>query len=135
MAKIQGVNVLLELSADGVTYKSVICESGHTINRERATNTVETKCYGGTSSVSIGALSGSVDYTGIFDTAPSGTQLSGNEIFAYQEAGTYLYWRATTTGYTRKGQGYITSISEDAPVDNLLAIEFTIQIDGSVTTV
>jgi len=82
MAKIQGVNVLLELSADGVTYKSVVCESGHTLNRERATNTVETKCYGGTSAVSIGALSGSIDYTGIFETAPTSTQLSGNDIFA-----------------------------------------------------
>lgn len=135
MSKIQGVAVLLELSADGVTYKSVICESGHTLNRERATNTVETKCYSGTSSVSIGALSGSIDFTGIFETAPTSSQLSGNEIFAYQEAGTYLYWRMTTTGYTRKGNGYVTSISEDAPVDNLLAMEFTIQIDGSVTTV
>ena len=135
MSKIQGSAVLLELSADGVTYKSVVCENGHTLNRSRSTNEVQTKCYGGTTSVSPGALSGTLDFTGIFETAPTASQMSGNDIFSYMENGTYLYFRLTTTGYTRKGNGYITDVSEDAPVDNLLAMEFTLTIDGPVTTV
>ena len=135
MSRIQGVNLVLELSTDGITYKGFVCEVGHTLNRTRSTNQVDTKCYGGTSYTSLGTMSGTIDLTGVLETAPDATQVSGNEMFGYSENGTLLYWRLSTTGYLRKGQGYIVDYSEDAQSDGLVTSDFTLQIDGPVTTV
>lgn len=136
MATIQAKDAVLELSTDGVSYKSVVCEIGHTYNRERSTNSVETKCYGGVALVSIGAMSGSIDFTGAFETAPSGTQVSANEINDYVEDGTYLYFRLSVNSGAdryRQGRGYITTLSEDAQTGDILQYSFTLTIDGAVT--
>ena len=139
MATIQAVDTVLQLSTDGVTYKSVVCEIGHTYNRERSTNSVETKCYGGVALVSIGAKSGNIDFTGAFETQPSATQVSANDIMGYFEDGDYLYWKSESpTGGAsryRQGRGYITSLNEDAQVGDIIQFSFTLTIDGDVDTV
>lgn len=137
MSQIQGKDSILELSTDGITYKAVVCETSHTLNRERSTNSVETKCYGGIALVSVGALSGSIDFEGVFETAPSGTQVSSNEIFSYIENATYLYWReqnptGTGTYRYRQGRGYITNQGEVSNIGDLLTFSFTLTIDGQI---
>ena len=139
MATIQAKDAVLQLSTDGVTYKSVVCEIGHTYNRSRSTNSVETKCYGGVALVSIGALSGSIDFQGAFETQPSSTQVSANDINTYFENGTYMYWKLEVpTGGAdryRQGRGYITDLSEDAQIGDILQFSFTVTIDGDVDIV
>ena len=136
MSTIQAKDALLKLSTNGVTYDAVVCEIGHTYNRSRSTNSVETKCYGGVALVSIGALSGSIDFSGAFETQPSTGQVSANTIMGYFEAGTYLYWKLEVpTGGAdryRQGRGYITDLSEDAQVGDILQFSFTLTIDGDV---
>lgn len=138
MATIQAKDAVLELSEDGVTWKTVVCEIGHTYNRERSTNSVETKCYGGVALVSVGASSGSIDFTGAFETSPSPTQVSANEINEYFEDATYLHFRLLVNGGTdrkRQGRAYITTLSEDAQTGDILQYSFTLTIDGDVTIV
>ena len=136
MARISAKDTVLQLSADGVTYKTVVCEIGHTFNRERSTNSVETKCYGGVAYVSVGAISGSIDFTGLFETQPSATQVSADDILGFIENGTYLYWKITA-GLSgderyRQGNGYVTSDSEDAQIGDNVGFNFTLIIDGAV---
>lgn len=140
MSQIQGKDSILQLSTDGITYKAVVCETSHTFNRERSTNSVETKCYGGIALVSVGALSGSIDFEGVFETAPSGTQVSANEVFGYIENASYLYWKMedpTGTGAYRyrQGRGYITTHSEVSAIGDLLTFSFTLTIDGQVDSI
>ena len=136
MATIQAKDAVLQLSTDGTTYKNVVCEVGHTYNRSRSTNSVETKCYGGVALVSIGAKSGSIDFQGASETQPSATQVSANDINNYYENGTYLYWKLEVpTGGAdryRQGRGYITDLSEDAQIGDILQFSFTLTIDGDV---
>lgn len=132
MARIQGKDVILKLSLDGVTYKEIVCETEHSYNRSRSTNQVETKCYGGVAFTSLGAKSGSTDYTGLFETQPSTTQVSGTEINTYFEDGTYLYWKEDTPGRYRQGRGYITDLSESASVGDAVQFSFTLMHDGDV---
>lgn len=139
MSKIQAVDAILQLGVDGVTYKAVVCEQGHTYNRERSTNSIETKCYGGVASVSIGAKSGTIDFTGAFETQPSTEQVSANDIMGYFENATYIYWLIESpTGVGneryRQGRGYITSLSEDSQIGEVVIYNFTLTIDGDVTT-
>lgn len=136
MARIQAKDAVLQLSTDGSTYKSVVCEIGHTLNRERSTNSVETKCYGGVAYVSVGALSGSIDFTGLFETQPSASQVSADDILGYIENGTYLYWKLSS-GLSgderyRQGNGYVTSDSEDAQIGDNVGFNFTLTIDGAI---
>lgn len=136
MATIQAKDAILKLSTDGTTYKEVVCEIGNTYNRERSTNSVETKCYGGVARVSVGAKSGTIDFTGLFETQPSSTQISAEEVQDYFENATYVYFKLETPSggadRYRQGRGYITSTTEDAQIGENVTIDFTLVIDGDV---
>lgn len=135
MGRINAKDTVLELSVDGITYKTVVCEIGHDYNRERSNQSTETKCYGGVAFVSIGAKSGTIDFTGLFETAPSGTQVSANEINEYYEDGTYLYFRLQVVGQRyRQGRAYVSTLKESAQVPDFLQFSFTLLIDGDVNT-
>lgn len=136
MSLIQAKDVILQLSTDGTTYKPCICEIDHTYNREKSVNTVETKCYGGTSYVSLGAKSGTIEFTGAFETQPGTANVSANELNGYFEDDTYLYWKIEypTGGASmyRQGRGYVTALSEPSAIGDLQQYTFTLTIDGDV---
>lgn len=136
MASIKGKEVVLQLSQNGSTWKQIVCEVGHSLNLSRSTNSVETKCYGGTVSTSVGALSGTIDFTGIFETQPSATDLSGDDILGYLSNANLLFWRemhgVAGDELYRSGRGYVTSYTEDKQVADSVTCDFTLTIDGAV---
>lgn len=138
MSTIQGKDAILKISADGTTYKEIVCEVSHAFKRSRSTNSIETKCYGGVAYISVGALSGSIDFTGVFETQPGTTQVGANDMLDYLENATYLYFKleVPTGGADRYRQGrcYVTSFDEDAKVGDVMQFNFTLTIDGAVGT-
>lgn len=136
MGQVQAKDVVLQLSEDGVTYKPVVCEIDHTYNREKSVNTVETKCYGGTTYVSLGAKSGTIEFTGAFETLPGTGNVSANDINSYFENDTYLYFKieypSGGASMYRQGRGYITSLSEPSAIGDLQQFTFTLTQDGVI---
>lgn len=137
MAKIQGNDVMLLLSSDGVYYKTLICEIGHTLNKTRDTQSTATKCDGGTPATSIGAKSFTVDFTAATDDNPSGSQCSFKDVDDWYEGGNLLYWKITYESGAdiyQQGRGYITSLSIDSQVGGIHQFNGTLTGDGAIDT-
>jgi hypothetical protein len=137
MAKIQGNDVILQLSADGLYYLTLICEIGHTLNKTRDTQSTATKCDGGTPAVSIGAKTATIDFTAASDTEPSASQCSFEDVDGWYEAGTYLYWKIQYddgTDVYQQGRGYLTSMNSDSQVGGIHQFTGTLTVDGAVDT-
>lgn len=136
MSKINGIDVVLKVSTDGVTYKSFICEISSGMDLTRNSNSVETKCDDGVSFVTLGALTGTIPFSGVFESTVSATQVSANEMLGYFNNKTYLYWKLENpTGGAilyRSGNGYVTSFSESYNVGELVQCEGEIAIDGAI---
>ena len=137
MAKIQGNDVILQLSSDGLYYKTLICEIGHTLNKTRDTQATATKCDGGTPATSIGSKSYTIDFTAASDTAPTGSQCSFADVDGYYENGTYLYWKIQYddgSDLYQQGRGYVTSLNIDSQVGGIHQFTGTISGDGAIDT-
>lgn len=137
MAKIQGNDVILQLSSDGLYYKTLICEIGHTLNKTRDTQATATKCDGGTPATSIGAKTFTIDFTAATDDAPTANQCSTKDVDDWYEAGTYMYWKiqyGDGTDIYQQGRGYITSLSIDSQVGGIHQVTGTITGDGAIDT-
>jgi hypothetical protein len=137
MAKVQGNDVILQLSEDGIYYKTLICEIGHTLNKTRDTQATATKCDGGTPAVSIGAKTVTIDFTAATDTAPTGSQCSFKDVDDWYEAGTLIYWKQqydAGADIYQQGRGYITSVNSDSQVGGIHQFTGTINVDGAVDT-
>jgi hypothetical protein len=138
MSKINGIDVVLKLSTDGITYKSLVCEINNGLDLTRNSNQVETKCDDGVAYTTLGALTGSISFTAVAETSPSVTQVSINEVMGYIKNKTYLYWKIEHPSggalIYRQGNGYITSYNEGYNVGELVQFEGELSIDGAIDT-
>lgn len=136
MSKINGIDVVLKVSTDNITFKSFICEISSSLDLSRNSNQVETKCDSGVAYTTLGALTGSIPFSGVFETYPSASQVSANEMIGYLINKTYLYWKLENPSggalMYRQGAGYVTSFSETYNVGELVQCEGEISIDGTV---
>lgn len=136
MSKINGIDVVLKLSTDGVTYKSLVCEISNGLDLTRNSNQVETKCDDGVAYVTLGALTGTIPFTAVAETTPSATQVSINEMLGYIKNKTYLYWKIEHPSggalLYRQGNGYVISYNENYSVGELVQFEGEISIDGAI---
>lgn len=135
MAKIQANDMSVQMSSDGVTYKTLVCEIGHTLNKTRDTQSTPTKCDGGTPAVSIGAKTAALEFTAAVETAPAAGQCSFTDVDGWYEAGTYMYWKIVSgTNIYQQGRGYLTALSIDAQVGGIIQVTGTLQVDGAIDT-
>lgn len=133
MAKIQGVNVVVQVSTNDVTYYNMICEINNQVGLTRSTNSVRTKCDGGTSARTLGAYEWQVSGTAVADNAPTGSQISYKSLLSHFIAGTLLYIKVGSpmsgssagSDYNHKGQAYLTSLNLTNEVDGVSQFDFT----------
>jgi predicted secreted protein len=80
-----------------------------------------------------GAQTGSIDFSGVLETSGSLT-FDGLRVLA--RAGTLIDWKVSSTegGDTYSGEGYISSLSEEASVESFVTFSGSIQISGDITT-
>jgi hypothetical protein len=139
--KIQGVNVVVGVSTDGTTFLSMICEINNSVGLTRSTNSVRTKCDGGTSARTLGAYEWEISGTAVADNAPTGSQLSYKSLLTHFIAGTLLYVRVQSPGsgssagsdYYHKGQAYLTALNLTNEVDGVSQFDFTFSGTDSIT--
>lgn len=137
---IQSVNVVVKVSTDGTNYFDMICEISHRIPLSRSTNSVRTKCDGGTTAKSLGAYDWSISGSAVADNAPSGSQISYKSLLAHFIAGTYLYLKVVSPGsgssagsdYSHKGRGYLVNLELTNEVDGVSQFDFTFAGDGAL---
>lgn len=136
--EIQGDVVGLFLSTNLVTpaWKEVVCAENTGLDATRDVNTKRVKC---------GVIKGfgppaySISGSGAFNSAPSGTQVSSNEILGYMDAETPVLVKIAhiTSGSIiyREGQGQITKLTEGFNSGDVVVFDFTVDISGGLTLV
>ena len=135
MAKVQGKDDILEVSSDsGVTWKTIICETSHSFQFTRNSSRVATKCDSGTSSVILGSYEWSFQSSFVVETAPSGTQISYEDLLGFAQAGTALQIRnqngASGANWYTAGTVYITDLTKTAEEAGLVSVDVTLAGDG-----
>jgi predicted secreted protein len=137
MSKINGKDIVLKLSTDGITYKSLICEISNDLSLDTQTTDVLTKC-SDLAYVSVGATSGEITFDAVADSDVTGSQVSINQIISWMVAKTTLYFKIEyPTGgaqLSRTGQGIITKYKENHTVQDLVQFSGTLKINGSLVT-
>lgn len=134
MAAIQANEVSVQLSIDGgTTQKTLICETRSGVSMTRDTTSTQTKCNSGVAVVGIGALSWSFDFDAVVDTAPSGSQVTYNDMLGWINAGTAITATIEFTGeFFHQGLVYVTDLSLDASVGETVKFSGTLSGSGAL---
>lgn len=125
---VQSNQVPLAISADGITYKNVVCKRAWNFNMTTAVNSEETDC--GVAK-GLGAVDWTMDFEGVLNTTPnSPTEASLVDVLNYSLNQTELYIKTQTGNGTGSqmyiaGRGYITDVATQNSVGNLQAFTFT----------
>lgn len=132
---IQATQVVMYISTNTVTpdYKAVVCSINNGLKGTREVTTTSTKC--GTAKAG-GSPAYTIDGSLAANTAPSGTEMSHNELIALFESGAQFLWKlahiSTPANYYRQGAGFFSAYNETAnDKENVLA-DFTIEVEGGV---
>jgi len=111
MAAIASINAPLELSTDGVSYKTLVCLTSTGTNMTRDVTSTETFCG---ISVSLGNLQVTVPFAAICETAPTASQVTYKDMLGWMSGGTLLYWRiyngTSGSNFFTAGTAYVTSL-------------------------
>lgn len=125
---IQSNQVPLQLSTDGVTYKSVVCKKSWNFNGTTPVNAEETDC--GVEK-GLGAVDWTMDFEGVLNTTPNtGTEMSAAAVTSLWVNQTLTYIKTQTGDCVTpnmyiQGSGYITDFKVTNSVGNLIAFSFT----------
>lgn len=142
MAKIDGKDVITEISVDGTTWKTLICETegGFDFSRE-FTEAPRTKC----DTAETGKVKTPAGYTwnmtfdAIADNAPTSGQVSYADIQGYAVAGTLLHVRqqnaASDAEVYQEGTAYIESLSSAHPVEDKVTFSGSFAGTGDIDIV
>ena len=136
MASIQGKDVVVELSTNNSTWFSLVCEISNSLPITRETNSLSTKCNAGTTTRSLGAYSWEVSAEAVAETAPSGTQVSYEQLLAWHIAGTTLYVRVSHNNgasFYHNGQCFITNLELTNEVNGVSQFSITLSGSGALT--
>lgn len=132
MAAIDAINAPLELSTDGITYKTLVCLTSTGTNMSRDVTRTETFCG---ISVSLGNLQVTVPFAAICETAPTVSQVTYKEMLGWMAGGTLLYWRifngTSGSNFFTAGTAFVTSL--DLTGDAGTTLTFSGQLDMTGT--
>lgn len=100
------------------------------ISLDADTIDVSTKDSSGYQEVIQGQKSGTIDFEGLVDIAGNTT---GGAIYTYWTAGTSVSWTFSDGTKTLSGNGVVTNLSIDAPMEDVATYSGSIQISGAVS--
>ena len=136
MADIQSTLVPLELSEDGVTWKTLVCLEGYNIPVETATTESETFCG---KSVGLGAKTFNPTGNAVCKADPSTSQVTYKEMLAWQMANTEIYFRSAYPGggsvgapIALYGRCYVTQTELIFATNEVVKFSFTMLGTGTL---
>lgn len=134
VTKLDSNDIAVMISTDLVTpaYKEAVCGTDITLDGSVDINVVNTKC---AKLKSISEPDYTISFGGVANTTPTTlSELSAQELALIFDAGdpvlVKLVHRTDPTKYYRQGQAYITSYTEDAPLDGVLSFDIEMGVDG-----
>lgn len=135
--KAQGLNLIIEIDENNTgDWKVAVCETSSGFSGTRNTNTVNTKCEGGSPAVGLGSKEWSFSGSGAaaLDPDPE-TQFSYQELLRIWDEGKRVKVRRveSTTGLiSMQGYAYITDISDSAETESVVTFDYTLTGDGAL---
>jgi hypothetical protein len=138
-----GSIVTLQISTDttGATgLKTITCEESSDFNLSANVNTTKTKC-GSFAAVDI--PEGTINFSGVVNGAPGGSELSFNDLAGYTNNKTKLYAKyqnaisgsvAVGTAVFATGVGYFSSVQVTAAEGDLIKFTATFTFSGTIDT-
>lgn len=133
MAELQGKDVTIQVSTDsGTTYKTLICLETLTVDMSSDVNERTTRC--GTK-VGVSEPKATMTGTFVWDDAPSTAQVSGADMLTWKNNNTQVLVKAVHTTPSKlyiQASSYLTSLSLDAPSDDVLSGNFTFNLTGTI---
>lgn len=117
MAKITAEGGLYLSTDGGTTYKLAVCLTSYEFNRKVDTIDTSSFCDDGTASFEAGRLSWTVSFDGLAEGAPSGTQMSFNQLDDALKAKTIFTMKIADDPTTPvlidyRGSALLTSLTE-----------------------
>ena len=135
MGQILGKDVTMGLRENGTTgsYLSLICETNNAMDASANVTTTVTKC-GTIQSVAPPVYNFSVD--GITETAPSGSQVSYEQLLSWFNGNTLLdFKRENPSGganFYQQGTCYISALSDALPAEGEMTFSVTFAVTGNL---
>lgn len=130
--EIQGSKLLREFSFDNrVTWKTLVCEQGGTVNSDLPTSLEDTKCG---PIPSLGTVTWTMDGDAVGNFAPTASECSLTDVMAALANKTKLDARVQSpphdavligAEYFRQGEGYFTSAKEDMGNGSVVKFSWT----------
>lgn len=137
MARINGTDLIISIAQDGYTEQPLAHTTSATLNLEMATIDVSSKDSSGNQEVIGGQKTASLDFEGLTDFGSSGYgvddlfSLLNNRYKVDWTMGTASAGSPTAPKWT--GEGIITSLTINAPMEDAVTYSGTITVTGGVT--
>jgi hypothetical protein len=140
---IQGSSVVLELSSDGVTYVTLVCEEDSQIDLSNDVTSTKTKC---STFKGISAVDATISGNAVCNAVPTASEVSYNDVQTWQKQKTQKYFRyrnaaqgTITAGeaFSHTGVGYFTQSTLTASGDEVVKFSYTFSVtdlDGDVSS-
>lgn len=133
---VQSSGVVLQLSVDQVTWKTLVCLDGYSIESTTQTTTTDTFCG---RFIGLGPVASQITGTGVCESTPLTTQCTQSDLRGWLASQVTVFVRANyPTGSSIGGQisnnasGFVTAVGEQMAVNNLVKFTFTILINGTL---
>lgn len=135
---VQGAAALFEISVDGETFETLVCEIDVSLEGTVDVTEEKTKCgnFKGVEDPSY-SLSGNA----VTNISPDSGEASYKTVQAFFNGKTKLYWRLQSPaigsflvgeGFYHAGQGYFTNLSLSASNGELIKFSYTFTVDGNI---
>lgn len=140
---IQGSAVVLEVSDDGVSFKTLVCEEDSQIDLSNDVTTTKTKC---STFKGISQVDATISGNAVCNADPTAEEVSYNDVQTWQLQKTQKYFRyrnaaqgsfAAGQAFSFTGVGYFTQSTLTAPGDDVVKFSFTFSVtdlDGDVSS-
>lgn len=134
---IQGSAVPFAISTDaGTTYKTVVCNKAWGLTVDTTVNEDESDCG---RHVGLGTVKGSFSIEGLYNTTPTITEISGEELLSLSVHQTSFLFKvqSPTSGspgadLSLMGSGYLTNYQITKATNSLISFSGTILVDGNL---
>lgn len=137
MARINGTDLIISIAQDGYTEQPLAHTTSATLNLEMATIDVSSKDSSGNQEVIGGQKTASLDFEGLTDFGSSGYGV--DDLFSLLNNRYKVDWTMGTadagspTAPKWTGEGVITSLTINAPMEDAVTYSGTITVTGGVT--
>lgn len=137
MARINGTDLIISIAQDGYTEQPLAHTTSATLNLEMAVIDVSSKDSSGNQEVIGGQKTASLDFEGLTDFGSSGYGV--DDLFSLLNNRYKVDWTMGTadagspTAPKWTGEGVITSLTINAPMEDAVTYSGTITVTGGVT--